>query len=664
VVGNRTGINQTVIAALGRVRELFSTPGAIHVGQIVGRWQSGIGHKNKNSCNLSPGVFQYLEFLIGATWNLQFEINGPIISMVNFSAAERPGSPTSPGVGSPDGKLKVSKSVHKAELKRKRHHAQMEKNMQPLLISALLSICFAGVAILIMLKAVPWAFHTFQSSVLDGVKWYKGAELLAVDIISERTLDVHSQLTQSNFKEQYLNKAPVLFAVSGTLKKKHYEELQNTFGGKQHGEVELHYVDYSAPRGIQTCTLESFLQLAEADGMQEECTADPDEDEEAAPSTATSTSTVGKTCAAGRATFVEYLEGAEHVLKLCGINNTVVRSLSKSSLNPNAHAVAPDLGGPLQLYIARNGRGPPFRQGRQFWAEVVHGKLQWLLFHPQALPAAGYGVNETLSAWMAAVYPKVTARDAPVLVTQEPGQVIYIPEGWFYTYSASTPLAVAVGQQSSVEQVGSPLYCLQEGKRRHALGDLQGAREILLNGIEKTKRSGTGVWMAYLASLAGRPGIAGPLGDGRGRIPFELLLELGEVYARQGEVSLAEVSFRDAISYNARYSPSFVLYVNAVLTGLEEDLLLELRKLSPKSKSAKPCSEKTMSDTVKEAALKVNAAIALAKTSKSLTSELESMHKHAQTELFMPHAGSGKFCHAQLRERQQKLRQELGHEER
>lgn len=562
---------------------------------------------------------------------------------------DRPASPTSPDGEKKGGK--VSKSVHKADLKRKRHAAQMEKNMRPLLWSALLSLVFASLTILFMLKAVPWIFFAVKNNVWEVVKWYKGAELLAEDIINERTLELHVELTQGMFKDQFLQKAPVMFAVLGTLKKVHYEQLNSTLAGKLHGDKELTFVDQSAPSGMQTSTLDAFLQAAQTAGMQEECRADPDEDDET-----TTAGADGKSCASGRATFVEYVEGAEHILKSCGIDNTIMRVAGKPSpqqQQSKAKAAPPDLGGPLQMLLARSGRGPAFRQGRQFWAEAVHGTLQWVLFHPQSLPAAGYGANETMSAWMTHVYPKITARDAPVLVSQSPGQVIYVPEGWFYTYSSATPLAAAVMQQSAVEQVGSPLYCLQEGRRRLSLGDVHGAQEVLMAGVDKTMRTGAGQWIAYLTSLMGRAGVEGPTGDGRGRIPFHLLLELGAVYTAQGETSLAEVAFRDAISYNARYTPSFELYIGSVLTGLEEDMRGELRKLHPKSPKA--CSERAIQDYVKEAAVKVSAALALAKTSKSCSAKLESMQTQAQLELFAPHAGSGQFCHAQLLQRQPKL---------
>ncbi len=531
---------------------------------------------------------------------------------------------------------KVSKITAKADARRKKQLAQMEKNLRPLLLSVILSICFTCAGTYALIKIVPWGFHGLQNSVLEAVKWYRDAELLAEDVLHERTLEVHVNLTQNEFKDRYILKSPVIFPGK-SLQSGQYEQIFGVISGGQHGQVEVVVGNPTIKEEQYNSTLREFLKYEYKGSIQHDVSA------------ASSNSIKNATCRNIR--WEGYIDSATDVLRACGLDQTALRLVGKSV--PRAHAsskpIVPDLGGPLQLLLARNNSGPPFRQAPQLWVEVLQGQLHWVLFHPQSLPAIGYSTSENLAEWMKTVYPTLTSREAPLVATQEAGQIVYIPEGWFYAYSSTSLLTIAIAQGAPFEQVGSPYNCLQEGRRRRAIGDLQGAQEILDVGIQKSTRTATSKVLAYLNSLSGRADMMGPIGDGRGLVPFFLYLELGNAFNALGQVAKAEVAYRDAISSNHRFAPSYVRYLTAVMAGLEEVFRAEWQKLHPRS--AKPCSETSLRNAAKEATGKINAAIVLARTSGALTPQLLEMQEKAQNELLAPHDSSGHYCHAQLWER-------------
>lgn len=593
-----------------------------------------------------------------------------------------PSSPSSPSdckvagsKGSQGSKKKMSKAECKAEAKKKKVFRTMSRNIWPLVMSALLSITFACVGTYLLIYIFPWMFNAFQKGVLQTLQWYKGSELKASDIVEERTLKVRSDLSLTSFKDSFLHQSPVLYVSHALPKAQHHHLLKALFTAGQspqqeYGDMDLHVMSPGSAqaKGEYTTTLRKFIESASASAgagadadvhASTQCIEDKDEDDERGKSDVEYCKITTPPPAA------EYVEGAEALLRSMGIDSSSLLSRSSSSSSSKkqastALANVPDLGGPLRLSITRANRGPPFRQGVQLWTEVMYGQVQWVLFHPQSLPAIGYSVNESLSQWMDSVYPHISSRDAPVLVMQRPGEVLYVPEGWFYAYraDADSPVAAMLVQEAKLTQLGSLYNFLVEGRRRLELGDATGAKEILQSAVDKSKTGGSFLsYFSGLTQIMGRTTVMdNPTGNGRGRIPFTLLLELGTVLNAQGETEAEEVAYRDAISFNSRYAKLYELYVSAVIRGAEETALIErskVKRLSTKDSKGKVknkgmpgCSETAVKAIFEEARKKLGAAIALARASSAVTFTLEELELKAMS-LFAPQtqaSGAQLYC--------------------
>ena len=62
-----------------------------------------------------------------------------------------------------------------------------------------------------------------------------------------------------------------------------------------------------------------------------------------------------------------------------------------------------------------------------------------LLVRAGTLPSIGFNPRESLRRWLDTVYPSLSSTSRPVEITQEQGQVLYLPEGWYHASVALPP---------------------------------------------------------------------------------------------------------------------------------------------------------------------------------------------------------------------------------
>lgn len=214
--------------------------------------------------------------------------------------------------------------------------------------------------------------------------------------------------------------------------------------------------------------------------------------------------------------------------------------------------------GNLKFASVSRHTGPPFRQGKHMVAEVFEGTLHWALFHPNAVPTVGFRENEGLGAWMSDTYKLVSPLFSPTEVYQHPGEVLYIPEGYFYAYKGhesseseggGTTLSSVVMREAPLPDVGTEYYALVEGRKRLAIRDYDGAIKLFRMGLDLELEV---------------PSNDASVSSGQGRRSYALLSALGDTHRLTGDLEEAERAYRDALSQNARQVTTFAKYMSVV----------------------------------------------------------------------------------------------------
>eukprot|EP01048_Picozoa_sp_COSAG05_P010779 COSAG05_NODE_971_length_6368_cov_3.026320_3_plen_515_part_00 len=87
------------------------------------------------------------------------------------------------------------------------------------------------------------------------------------------------------------------------------------------------------------------------------------------------------------------------------------------------------VGGPLS--------GTTFHFHAAAWTGVIYGRKRWFLYPPTMTPpGGGSGSNMVptfpITYWLSDVYPRLAESHKPVECMQHPGDLLYIPEGWYH----------------------------------------------------------------------------------------------------------------------------------------------------------------------------------------------------------------------------------------
>ena len=98
---------------------------------------------------------------------------------------------------------KVSKVEQKSLNRKRRLEKAMLKNVKPLVISAVLSMIFAGLLIYVALNVLPWVWARTSDGIIEGVKWYKSKEMLASDIEDKGLSVASEEVSLQKFEDEY-----------------------------------------------------------------------------------------------------------------------------------------------------------------------------------------------------------------------------------------------------------------------------------------------------------------------------------------------------------------------------------------------------------------------------------------------------------------------------
>lgn len=96
--------------------------------------------------------------------------------------------------------------------------------------------------------------------------------------------------------------------------------------------------------------------------------------------------------------------------------------------------VGADFGRANVLSIGGDGSGFPFHLHGEAWLELLTGAKRWSLYSIDAVgsPPGGYSAGRPHTHWLSTVLPSLPPSAHPIECTQQPGEVIYVPAGWFH----------------------------------------------------------------------------------------------------------------------------------------------------------------------------------------------------------------------------------------
>lgn len=238
-----------------------------------------------------------------------------------------------------------------------------------------------------------------------------------------------------------------------------------------------------------------------------------------------------------------------------------------------------------------------------------------------SLPSSGFNPLKPLTQWLTDVYPTLSSSEKPLEITQEEGQVLYIPEGWYRAsfpttttspntrdprdVSSSSPTASATLPAEQQPKTSLALYSLlancgrhnvtpqHSGGHNHSMTDSMqtvkhaalslhqqaAAPEVVHSEYYLTQRGlkllaqgqigaaidtllqGVGLGAAAAGGdVVGRSGVYSPHNS------FILLHTLGEAYSAAGDISAAEEAFVYAISLNRWGESSMIVQLLMCMT--------------------------------------------------------------------------------------------------
>ncbi|KAI8826099.1 uncharacterized protein EV422DRAFT_600930 [Fimicolochytrium jonesii] len=86
--------------------------------------------------------------------------------------------------------------------------------------------------------------------------------------------------------------------------------------------------------------------------------------------------------------------------------------------------------------------------GTSAWNALISGRKRWALYPPEVTPPGVDDDEEGMSSleWYLEVYPYLPSHMKPIEVIQEPGEIIFVPAGWWHLVLNIDPCNIAVTQ--------------------------------------------------------------------------------------------------------------------------------------------------------------------------------------------------------------------------
>jgi hypothetical protein len=132
------------------------------------------------------------------------------------------------------------------------------------------------------------------------------------------------------------------------------------------------------------------------------------------------------------------------------------------------------------LYIAIGNAysGTQFHHHADGWNLQIFGKKHWMMYPPSQMPPIHYpSIYVGIRRWFDHFLPQLEESEKPIVCTAGPGDVIYIPDGW---YHATVNLGESVGVAGQKKEGVTALQKMWEKCKNYVAGSSPGNDKALL----------------------------------------------------------------------------------------------------------------------------------------------------------------------------------------
>ncbi|CAG5132383.1 unnamed protein product [Candidula unifasciata] len=103
------------------------------------------------------------------------------------------------------------------------------------------------------------------------------------------------------------------------------------------------------------------------------------------------------------------------------------------------------------FFLGSSMTGVVFHKHSDTWNGVVYGSKRWFLYPNTKTPPGGVHHGFSVLEWVDHVYPNLTDVDKPIECVQQPGEILYLPEGTYHaTLNLGDTIAVAMQKKNAV----------------------------------------------------------------------------------------------------------------------------------------------------------------------------------------------------------------------
>eukprot|EP01038_Epipyxis_sp_PR26KG_P014073 gene14073-18882_t len=115
--------------------------------------------------------------------------------------------------------------------------------------------------------------------------------------------------------------------------------------------------------------------------------------------------------------------------------------------------------------------GTSFHVHKASFNELLYGKKRWVFYNADKLPPHGFNPYENLESWHKTVYPLLHQGEVPIELTQNAGEVVFIPEGWYHATTTISDISISMRYTLEREDNKNYFYYLSLGNKKSDLGD-------------------------------------------------------------------------------------------------------------------------------------------------------------------------------------------------
>ncbi|XP_045165976.2 uncharacterized protein LOC123529639 isoform X2 [Mercenaria mercenaria] len=111
------------------------------------------------------------------------------------------------------------------------------------------------------------------------------------------------------------------------------------------------------------------------------------------------------------------------------------------------------------FFLGSSGSGVSFHKHADAWNGVIFGKKRWFLYMNSKTPPGGVYPGYTQREWYENIYPSLSPYDKPLECIQNPGEILYLPEGTYHgTINLGDTIAIGIQKREAVTTVEKLFY--------------------------------------------------------------------------------------------------------------------------------------------------------------------------------------------------------------